>query len=547
MTAKYNSTCIVVLEDALLEHLGAEKFKKIRAGFKKTIILPYNKYISVTIAPRKITDSVKGPIAYYELPRAYAHILLDKKVIKTILPATMVDTPAPGIPDMALTPYPYQTILADFICKKFTEDQAAIGAAGLILELEAGLGKTFVAAIVIARKKVKTLYIVPNEYLLEQAADDFAKALPGARIGKYFHKCKCDGDIVLMIINSALSSEFTINGSIIPAREFMKQFTLVIFDEVHEYASTERSGVFRNIAGKYLLGLTAEANARVDKLDFVCHMHIGKVYPAECIPGFDVPETDRYTSEATIIKYYGPTEYCRNIISRAGMVSAYEMSKQMIRDPYRTRLIVDLVMQFYNEGRNIFVWCDMRGIDIFLCDILRREGINASCGTLPEQTDSHGASTAASTDASTDANTSASTDASAKGGVAGLMGGIDKKGIIAAQNARVIVATYQYAYRGVSLPKFDTMIFATPRRAKIYQTLKRIFRAGGDTNIVRKIVDIVDMKTKLKAQLSTRKEQYVRPIFGMTIHEKKITYDSITISDSFREFVINSPVSLQST
>lgn len=514
MAAKFNLVAVVVLENNLIEHLGLEKFKKVRAGFKKTIMLPHNRYIYVNIVNKKTVMINNSPIVYYEIPRAYAQILLEKKILRDIIPNPCADNPAPGIPELAMTPYPYQIVLADFIEQQFTEERAALGAAGLILELEAGLGKTFVAAIVIARRKVKTLYIVPNEYLLEQAADDLRRAMPGLSIGRYYHKCKCDGDVVLMIINSAAAITSDSRAVIAPLgnvflRDYIKQFTLVIYDEVHEYASKERSQVFQNIGGKYLLGLTAEATQRADKLDFVCHMNVGKVYPAESIPGFDVPETDRYTSETTILKYYGPREYCNNIVSRIGMLSAYEMSKQMIRDPYRTRLIVDLVKKFYNEGRNIFVWCDMRGIDILLCELLRAEGIAASLG-----------------DEEPEPEPSCRT-------VAALMGGIDKSAIEAAQNARVIVATYQYAYRGVSLPKFDTMIFATPRRAKIYQTLKRIFRAGGNTQIVRKIIDIVDMKTKLKSQLTTRKEQYVRPIFGMTINEVKVEPKNINVSAEF--------------
>ncbi len=82
---------------------------------------------------------------------------------------------------------------------------------------------------------------------------------------------------------------------------------------------------------------------------------------------------------------------------------------------------------------------------------------------------------------------------------------------------------------GVSLPRFDAMIFATPRRAKIYQTLKRIFRMGGNLTVERKVIDIVDIRTKLKNQLKDRKEQYQRDIFGMTIKERKISFDKIKV------------------
>ena len=119
------------------------------------------------------------------------------------------------------------------------------------------------------------------------------------------------------------------------------------------------------------------------------------------------------------------------------------------------------------------------------------------------------------------------------------MGGTTKDEMIQAQNARVIVATYQYAYRGVSLPKFDAMIFVTPRRAKIYQTLKRIFRISGDTTIERKIIDFVDVKTKLKNQLTDRKKQYTSDIFGMTINNIKIDYTSVVVSKDHKSLYVD--------
>jgi hypothetical protein len=112
-----------------------------------------------------------------------------------------------------------------------------------------------------------------------------------------------------------------------------------------------------------------------------------------------------------------------------------------------------------------------------------------------------------------------------------LMGGSTMDTIEQAQTSRVIVATYQYAYKGISLPNFDSMIFATPRRSKIYQTLKRIYRLGGDPTKIREIVDIVDNKTNLKSQFSSRKKEYDNPVFNMTYTTNKIDYTSIILHD----------------
>lgn len=171
------------------------------------------------------------------------------------------------------------------------------------------------------------------------------------------------------------------------------------------------------------------------------------------------------------------------------------MVRQIIQDPYRMAIIIDNAKHLYARGHNFFIWCDMREIVQIIRDVLQQVGLPVAS---PE--------------------------------IAHLMGGISDETIKSAQESRIIVATYQYAYRGVSLPKFDAMIFATPRRAKMYQTLKRIFRMGGDTSIDRQIIDIVDSRTNLKNQLYDRTTQYTA--FESTVETQKIMFSDVAIPDN---------------
>jgi hypothetical protein len=499
MSAKFTKKGIIVFEKDLLNFLGTDKFSKVCRTFQKTVRLDQGRFIKVTLVNKYI---YKGH-NYFVLPRGMALFFLQNKYLREITSTAIIENRVIlGQDDVALTPYNYQLACSNYVCDNFlNQERASKGVAGAILEVEAGLGKTFIAADIFRKLQVKTLYIVPNEYLLEQAADDFAKCFPKLKIGKYYYKIKQDGDIVFMIINSALSEEFTLGKDKFTPEEFMSRFNLSIWDEVHEYASKERSVAFARVNTKYIFGMTAEANSRLDKLDFVCHYNIGPVIQAVNIPGFEVPDNDRYVSSANIIEYYGPKEYCQHIMGANGMMSAFKMSCQVIRDAHRMKVIVDQVKSLYAEGRNIFIWCDARNIVIIIRNLLRDVGIDSD---MPEET-KH------------------------------LMGGVTKPEIQEAQNSRIIVATYQYAYRGVSLPKFDTMIFATPRRAHIYQTLKRIFRMGGNVEVERKIIDIVDMRTNLRYQLSSRMEQYQRDIFGMKITRQKIRSEHFLVPKEFSD------------
>jgi len=78
----------------------------------------------------------------------------------------------------------------------------------------------------------------------------------------------------------------------------------------------------------------------------------------------------------------------------------------------------------------------------------------------------------------------------------------------AAKHSKVIFTTYQYMGTGKSIPKMNALVLATPRKSKMKQYIKRIFRLGSDAKINRIIYDIVDMKLTIKNQWSKRKEFY---------------------------------------
>ena len=104
-----------------------------------------------------------------------------------------------------------------------------------------------------------------------------------------------------------------------------------------------------------------------------------------------------------------------------------------------------------------------------------------------------------------------------------LRGGVAKTAVGSARRAgaHIVLTTYGFSRRGISLPDMTCIVAATPRRNGIRQILGRVLRRGSDESIVRQIVDIVDVRTGLRSQVSDRRKIYL---------EKKYPISKVGIS-----------------
>lgn len=99
-----------------------------------------------------------------------------------------------------------------------------------------------------------------------------------------------------------------------------------------------------------------------------------------------------------------------------------------------------------------------------------------------------------------------------------------------ARTSRVVLTTYGYSRRGVSITDMNAAVFASPRRGGMTQILGRIIRRGSDESILRHVVDIKDTRSPLKAQSSNRRRAYKKkgwPIF-------KVRVDHAQVVEGFR-------------
>jgi superfamily II DNA or RNA helicase len=390
-----------------------------------------------------------------------------------------------------------QTAIVQHLCDVYyTPEKVATGTATALLNLRAGMGKTFVAAGLIAALQLPTVYIVPNRFLMNQAVKDLQECLSGASVAAYNNK-RAIPQVLVIVINSAVEQN----------ANFFAQFGLVIYDEVHMYCSENRRRIFHVCTTGMALGMTATSEDRNDGFDVIAHRELatGGVLRAENIPGFDYEDV-HFECAVRVINYKGPPDQTQNLIHEStGNVFTHYMHNQSIEDRYRVQLAVNELIELYDwrggpdNGLRHHIYVFAEEIDIlskakeaFETCLVNRGDI------LADMVVDHSLFT---------------------GGMK------DSEVVNIAANARVMFSTYSYASVGFSIPRMSAIVLLTSRKSNFKQILGRILRRGSDPNMPRVVVDIVDWNTCLRRQFAERKIAY--DYYGFKQLIKKVNYTDI--------------------
>lgn len=387
-----------------------------------------------------------------------------------------------------------QQIACDYLMDNIYHMQERIkkNATSCTLVMAPGAGKSYMAAAMIGALGKKTLVIAPSEAVLDETRKAVKASYPTLSVGEYTSKRKVDGDVVLMIINSALSSEFDFSKdpnydsvsitdrNRIPFYEYFARFGFVIFDEIHNYTSDVRQEIFWRTNFTYCLGLTATPDESPWDMDIVFQKHLGPLVKDIDIPNYNMKMID-WKAKIIPINYHGPPEYTKVIRNpTTGWVSYMDMVNQFNDDPYRNRAIIDKIISAWQAGRNIFVFVVSRDAVTKLSKLFKERMIELGLSSLHEK----------------------------EHGDAILMGGISKEDMANARLATVIFTTYAFSWQGISIPKMDTIMFANPRIAKMRQILGRAFRNGGDVSICREIYDFIDVETEMGVKEAKERKKF---------------------------------------
>lgn len=386
------------------------------------------------------------------------------------------------------SPTHIQKLILSELEKRFSKQNMKKGRSGVILNLQAGLGKTYLSLSLINKLQCRTLIVTHNCTILKQWRDLLIDKFPGTTIGTYYGESRKSGDIIVGVINSLVLKN--IEGYDSP-RDFYDRFDLVIFDECHEYCAPGRSKIFEVCQSPYMLGLSATPEERSDNLAKVIKWNIGPILAADKLEGYSTEDIP-FKGNVVQVKYYGEDEYTKNILNeKLETISVQKMIQQFTEDKKRTKMISELVMEFYEKKYNIFVFADRRDYLLEIQDLLAEVKIKSNILTDDTELSS-----------------------------IRLVGGSSEEEMSLALSKQIILTTYQYMATGCSIPRMNCIILATPRKNKSRQTINRIFRLGSDYSIVRQIIDIVDWKTSLKNQYYERKKYY---------DSQKFTYETRVI------------------
>jgi hypothetical protein len=361
-----------------------------------------------------------------------------------------------------------QKIISEYIINNiYIKERIIKGSAGLILNLEAGQGKSYLAAYLISVLKKKTVIIMHSTSLLLQWEKVIKNCFNNIKIGYYYNQCKIDGDVVLMIINSAQSDIFKFGDKQIPALEYYNSFGFAIYDECHLYANNFCNKVFKLAQTECILGLSATPDENVNGFDKMVWWELGPVLDARTLRGYSAT-SENFTADVHKICYKGPPAYTRNIVNEATDMCLFaNMVNMVCSDIVRSFIVVDCIKQGLDLGLYMYVFADRRQYLLELKDILKFvTGINSEIIDNDED-------------------------------YIRIVGGASDEAMEQAElKSRVVFTTYQYMGTGKSIIKMNGLVLATPRKSKMKQYINRIFRLGSDASIKRHIWDICDSKTK---------------------------------------------------
>lgn len=399
-------------------------------------------------------------------------------------------------------------------------NRVKVGVAGGVLVMGTGEGKSYTTAAIVKHTKLRTLIIIPNTNNRDEFVNKvFRSFFPYLRIGVYESGSYQHGDVVIMVVNSSIGEAFwfdenwedryydsngepTNKGTFskkkddyvrIPWHSYFAKFGMVIYDEAHEYASTERQKLLWRAGAFVNLGLTATPDEHPQGMDVIYIKQLGPIIAAKDLPGYELANV-QWQGQVTVIRYYGPDKYCKKLTSEKGKIrecnegesTMYSvMCKQLCMDTYRNRLVLWIIRQAIELKVNLFIFTLSRARVTQLYNWIKNMKL-AITVNAPEI-------------------------------VGEMKGGMKASEFEAAKQCQIIPITYSYGKQSLSIVRMDGMFFDVPCRSGMRQKLGRMLRLGGDASIVRKIWDIQDMRVPLKSQMKDREIAYKEKKFPISI------------------------------
>lgn len=342
--------------------------------------------------------------------------------------------------------------------KKLAEKSLALLQSGQshIFEAPTGWGKTVVGGVIAAGFGQPTLIVVIKEDLMHQWRDSLTQVLGISpdRIGQ-IQQDVCDWQgkrfVLGMVQSLIIENKY-------PSAMY-RYFGLQILDEVHQMAAECFVRSCQLFSAKYRLGFSATPTRKDGKTKLL-HWHIG----ATLVRG-----TLLEAKAKVLVRQTGwriPTH--RHIPYAPGRMTL--VTKAMAASDGRNMEIVNCVLQSYKSGRVTLIMSELREDHLHrLFQMLTNEGI-------PGQD------------------------------IGYYVGGMSKTELSHTKQRRVVLGTYKMCSTGTDVPKWDTLVMATPR-ADVKQAIGRVLRSvEGKKQPI--IFDLVDYNAIFQGFHLSRLKQY---------------------------------------
>jgi superfamily II DNA or RNA helicase len=318
----------------------------------------------------------------------------------------------------------------------------------------------------------KAIVIVHKDFLMTQWYDRIKEFIPQAKIGKIQQNTIDieNKDIVLSMVQSLSMKEYP--------KDTFSSFGLAIFDECHHLGAEVFQKCMSKVQTKYMLGLSATPN-RKDGCKKVFEWYIGKLAYVSKEKNTDYVQVD-------ILKYLIEDEtYCKVekvYTGRGPQACCPKMINNICDYKPRTIIVIDKIIEYYNEGRDILYLSDRRNNLKEIHEILKKNKIDSGY----------------------------------------YVGGMKPEQLRDAQEKRIILGTFSMASEGMDIPKLNTIILGSPK-SDIVQSVGRILRQTKDKRKFHPLIfDINDEFSIFKNQSKKRLTFYSKQNYDINIIENGI-------------------------
>jgi len=257
-----------------------------------------------------------------------------------------------------------------------------------VIKIATGGGKTVIAAAIVARLNLKTLFVVYSVDLLEQTADEFEKMfrVDIGRIGGGYCDIKQINVCTVQTLHSAFGLKYDaideenmfkekISNKVLERkeeiREAVKSAELVICDEAHRATAPVYIQMAQLWEKSYFRYYFSATPFRDKSIDMVLDAYSGKLIcniSASFLidKGFLVPLT---------IYMLDPNEESKYKFVRKSFKSIYD--KYIVENDIRNNLIVDSTLRLLELGKSTLITVTRLNHGDMLCDMLDKAGVKS--------------------------------------------------------------------------------------------------------------------------------------------------------------------------